>query len=361
MVKISGTNFTAGNENSNRTAEKTGEGHKVPVSGAGLSAHAGASAKTAPFQSAGGVPAAFQSFLQLARTLGLPQDTLSVSILSLARYFSLPLNPGFLAKIRRDSLSPAPEKSASGEEAPSPRNRETLPAKTFAALAAAAKGVELSPRGLEKYAWSLGGNSGGGSGDGGSGNGGSGGGERRKQTEGDGPAAVEEQRRPGKAVTLNDTAGADKLREKIVKIEEQDPLLRLLNRLPGKNGQRWIVIPFSLAGETRDYRVSLRILLHEAPSNHCPDRLVLDVSGGDRQTPDFRRLFMLDRVPGGVSHLTVHVWPPENEKTLAALKKDMSRSLSIPSKQIDIQNDEIFPSFEADCRDNVLQPVNKEV
>jgi hypothetical protein len=315
--------------------------------------------------------------------LGLPQDTLSASIISFARYFSLPLNPGLLAKIRRDALSPEAEKSAAGE-ALSPKGREGETAKAAALAAAAGKGVGLSPGGLEKYARFLSGQgaadpeppapspnpaepeegaAGGGDEQGGGGfrHEGSGGDRREREDEERRTAPPGETRRTGKPLTAAEAAGAEKLRGQAIAAGEGDPLLNLLNRLPGKNGQRWIVFPFAAAGETGEFRVSLRLLLHETPSAHCPDRLVLDVSGGDQQSPDLRWLFVLDKPPEGASRLSARFWPPEDERNLISFKKALSRLLLFHPEQINLQNDEIFPLFEADYRNHVLPSVNKEV
>jgi hypothetical protein len=372
MVKISGADFTAEGGAGNRTTERAGEKQKPAVSGAGFSA---VSPKTAGPVHSAGFRITPQTVLHLAHTLGLPQDKLSASIISFARYFSLPLNPGLLAQIRRESLSLTPEDPARAEEGLSPKGRETGSFKTTAALAAAAaaaKGVTLSRGALEKYAAAAdpeypaknpesrdrtadsGGNSGGG-GSYGSGSGGRG----REQGEGSRQAPPGEQRRTGGALNAGDAAGADTLRDKIISAGERDPLLNLLNRLPGKNGQRWIVIPFSVANEAGEFRVSLRILLHEAPSGGSPGRLALDISGGDKN--GFRWLFIFDKPPMGDPRLQARLWPPEGKKSLDFLKKELSRLLSLQQKQIILQNDGEFFLFETDYQDNVLPSVNKEV
>jgi hypothetical protein len=378
MVKISGTDFTAGSEKAGRTAGKTGEGQKTLVPGAGRTG-----VPASPQSAESRIPP-LQTALHLAHILGLPWDKLSASIVSFARYFSLPLNPGFLAKIRRESLFSAPEKSGPAKEALSP----ALSPKSAAALAAAAsaaKGVELSPQGLEKYARFLSGqgaaepehpekppesqdrfsggegNSGGGfSGKGSADSDSGGGGKGREEAGADRPAPPGEKTRTAKALNAADAAGADRLREKILKIEEQEPLLNLLNRLPGKNGQRWIVIPFSVAGKTGEFRVSLRLLLRDTSSGGGPDRLTLDISGGPDASP-LRWFFIFDKPPEGEPRLQVRFWPPEDKKILASFRKELSRLLFIHPKQIVMGNEDSFPEFAADCRDSVLPSLNKEV
>jgi hypothetical protein len=357
MVKISGTDHGAGD----RTAGNAGAARQAAVSGSGSAGAAQtASPQSAEFQRGP------QTLLHLIHTLGLPQDKLSASIVSFARYFSLPLNPGFLAGIRREVLTPAPEKFASQKEALSPK---ALAAKAAAALAAADKGVVLSREGLEKYAWfppdrgeadpedpEAYRESGGQSPDGGNSSGAfhnGAGGERREQGREDQPA--------GAALKAGEAVEAESLGEKIVQAGEQNPLLDLLNRLPGKNGQRWLVFPFSVAGETGELRVSLRLLLHETPAPGRPDRLALDISGGGQHNPAFRWLFRYDRQPGEYPYVKVYLWPPERQKDLDVFQKELAKFLTIPSKCITLYNEEECPLFVADCQDSVLRSINKEV
>jgi hypothetical protein len=70
------------------------------------------------------------------------------------------------------------------------------------------------------------------------------------------------------------------LQQKLESIEANSPLTAILNSLPGRNGQRWIVIPFKMETDTVEYRVSLRILLYGEEAFRCKaERLVLDVEG----------------------------------------------------------------------------------
>jgi hypothetical protein len=121
------------------------------------------------------------------------------------------------------------------------------------------------------------------------------------------------------------------------------------------------VFPFSFTGETLEFHVSLRILLHEIPSGNCPDRLTLDISGGDQNNPALRWLFIYDRQPGEVPRVKIQIWPPEQKKVLSAFQKELSDLLTVPPGCIELYNNEEFPLFAADCRDGVLLSVNKEV
>jgi hypothetical protein len=305
----------------------------------------------------------------LVQTLGLPPDALSASILSFARYFSLPLSPGLLGKIRRESFSPAAEEA---------RGREPQAA-ALAAAAAAAKGLELSREGLAACALFLSGRwpadaegpeknpagpdqSGGGEDSpGDTGGGGPSGGEAQD-------SGTEGRKNNGESADLRGNSGSvcggldqpDALREKVLEIEP--PLLSLLNRIPGKNGERWIVLPFSFTRDALEYRLVLRILMDEPLSNSSPGgRLALDISAGARDKPAFQWFFMYDRPSGETPRLKARFWPPEGKKTLKLFRADLSRLFMLHSKQIDLQNDEKTPVFAPDCRSGILPSVNEEV
>ncbi|GHV04343.1 hypothetical protein FACS189485_09530 [Spirochaetia bacterium] len=289
----------------------------------------------------------------LLLSLGLPQDKLSASIIAFVRYFSLPLNPALLAKIRRQSLGaeagnalPAhsPGKGQTqAAEARSPQSdlrilrvREAL---SLAAAAAEDKGVELSRDGLADYARSLsepltldpdqgrsaGDGRGGGSPD-----------KERKRDE-----------NPG------DT---ESLRNKILRAEDQNPLLKLMNRLPGKNGQRWMVFPFSFEDRGRSFAVTLRILL--TPEG-AAERMALDAVSENR-----RWLFIADNPPNGRLQITGSFWPGGSSSEsglLRRMEKELADFLGMEAEQVHLRNDEEFPLFASDSRAEALLSVNEEV
>ncbi|MDR1024440.1 MAG: hypothetical protein LBL56_01840, partial [Treponema sp.] len=172
----------------------------------------------------------------LAAALKLPVGPWSASILSFAKFFSLPLDGDFLASIRQKVLKAEAQGHTAGrtpESGPAgglgTENAELREALSLAALAASAKGVELSPEALAEYARALrgrrqeedsspgaesesGGDSGPEPGTEGQGRGGNHGAERGRKE-------------------APDRVPKPALREKI--LAAQAPLLRLLNRLPG--------------------------------------------------------------------------------------------------------------------------------
>ncbi|GHU16982.1 hypothetical protein FACS1894163_07320 [Spirochaetia bacterium] len=285
--------------------------------------------------------------------MGLPQDKLSASIIAFVRYFSLPLNPALLAKIRRQSLgaeagNALPAHSPGKGQAPaagarSPQSdlrilqvREAL---SLAAAVAADKGVELSRDGLADYARSLsepltldpdqGRSAGDGRGEGSPDKG-------RNQDE--------------------NPEDAESLRNKILQAEDQNPLLKLMNRLPGKNGQRWMVFPFSFEDQGRSFAVTLRILL--TPEGGA-ERMALEAVSEDR-----RWLFIADKPPNGRLQITGSFWPggsPSEGGLLRRMEKELADLLGISPEQVQLRNDEEFPLFAPDSRAEALLSVNEEI
>jgi hypothetical protein len=309
----------------------------------------------------------------LAQTLGLPRDSLSAAILSFARYFSLPLNPGLVAKIRRESLSAVPAE-APQDEALSPRGPEARNTAAFAAAAAASKGLELSREGLKAYAAAIdpgypekhsgdsAGNPGADSGQnsgGSTGGGDSGPGNHKNGEAEDDPRQNAKAASPG-GLDRGGLIGPDTLREKILEIEGQNPLLDLLNRVPGKNGERWITLPFAFTQGGREYRVSLRIHLTAPRAELSPGCLVMDISGGPRDKPVLRRRFIYDTLSGG-PRLQARFWPPEDKGTLRSLQKELSQLFPLQMTHINLKNDEEYNSFVKVFPDDILPTINEEV
>ncbi|MDR2746470.1 MAG: hypothetical protein LBB77_03400, partial [Treponema sp.] len=261
---------------------RTEKGASVPLSvnpRAGKSMAGQAPAAVKAGDSPGGNPAAIR-ITSLLASLKLPRGELSASILSFAKFFSLPLDGPFLGKVRQRALAgqnageapSLPGKGKAGGAAPASglHFREAL---ALAALASASKGLELSPRALAAYARAhLHGsvfredgeetpaekveNSEGQGTEGryagveGPEDRGSGG---RGEAFGGKDPDSGENGLPGKKVPGKDgPASIQKLA-----LAAQGPLLSVLNQLPGKDGKRWIVLPFSL--EKLD--ICLRILL----------------------------------------------------------------------------------------------------
>jgi len=328
-----------------------------------------------------------RSVSSLISAAGLPADKLSASIISFARFFSLPLKPEILKSIRQQTFEAAPNASlpettpAAEESEPQPslttdkwadegsplepksgivfKNKEAL---SLAAAAAEGKGVELQPKGLETYAqavdpdW------------------------RRRDSENGGKGGRRKREDGGKEeVPLQKTAAlsAADLEKMALEGAGKDPLLAILNRLPEKDGKRWVVLPFDISDNGREFKVSLRILLETGKTADRADCMALDIAIRDVESGknEKRQLFVLE--PGhrlsvylqeGNLRQTADKWSDEVEvqpeiskKEQAELTSELSSLLGIAPERIFIKTmTEAFP-FEADFGNDLLRPIDEAV
>jgi len=316
------------------------------------------------------VPRSASALIAAAR---LPSDKLSASIISFARFFSLPLKPELMATIRRQAMAQPPSttsstdlaKSATAENAPdlksapgtsatdtaAAKNREAL---SLAAAAAESKGVELHPKGLEAFAeavdpdWQKRQNSGGHER------------ERRNKNQ-----QQEEENAPNKTSPVT-AAG---LKEIALNAAEQKPLLAILNRMPDKNGRRWVALPFSFSEGSRDFKVSLRILLeadttasYMAATNVAATLVAVDIVEMSETNTERRWLFALEAANGlSANRLTVYLQPELSPKAHAPLARELGALLKIPIERIFIKNRiESFPC-ELGGADELSRSINEAV
>ena len=316
-----------------------------------------AAAKSPPSQaakpSAPQTPAPPRSASSLIAAAGLPADKLSASIVAFSRFFSLPIKPELMAAMRRQTLaapSAAEETQANAVKRASIENsaaakREAL---SLAAAAAESKGVELHPKGLETFTeaidpdWRKRENSGGDQ---------RGRRDKNQQQEENAPAKI--------------TAAG--LKQMALEAAEQNPLLAILNRLPGKNGRRWIVLPFTFDEGGREFKVSLRILLEEDQTSSraacmAATQVVLDIAESER-----RWLFALESASSPrdanlpANRLAVYLQPELSPAAHAPLARELSALLGIPPERISVRNRaESFPAESARA-DDPLRSINEAV
>jgi hypothetical protein len=219
-------------------------------------------------------------------------------------------------------------------EAASPR----FPGRALGAAAAADKGVHLSAEALERYGAAINGE------------------ERREGAfsgEGGGQTGQEYPRKEKPPLD------PDKLRKKIEAIEADQPLLRLLNGIPGKNGRRWVVLPFSFLSEGVEFRVSVRILLeNRGASADTVERLGVDITAGSGGR---HWLFVLDRaekdgMPAGF-RAEITLDPPLSQPV--SLERELHSLLEPFAAAITLFQGKFTPL--RDARDDVLPSVNEEV
>ena len=277
-------------------------------------------------------PAAPLSMAALIAASGLPADNLSAAIISFARFFSLPLKPELMAAIRRQAITQVPS------EAPAPTETtgaaetaaRTRQAFSLAAAAAESKGVELSRKGLEVYAqavtphW-------------------------RRRDSRDNERQHEQEKGPPLPKTETLTAG--ELKNMALRSMEIDPLLAILNRLPDKNGRRWIVLPLKIDS---NIRITLRILLEgENSADNKVSHMVVDIfENGETQR---RWQFAADSAGNTIQQLAVCIRPELPAGQRAQLLGELADLMGIPPKRISIH------SFEWDHRNDLLHSVNEAV
>ena len=300
---------------------------------------------------AASAPAAVtRSAASLAANAGLPADKLSASIVSFARFFSLSLKPAMLAAIRQQAFSQAlPQSAANNASAGEVSNarqttatdlknaaeilktRETL---SLAAAAAESKGVELNPKGLEAYSEAIDP-------------------ERLKWQGGDRQRDRRKRNQNEQAEKdsiKTESITADKLKKMSLDYMEENPLLEILNKLPGKNGQRWIVLPFDFYDNEKHFKITIRILLDE--KNISGVKMAIQVAinseqGNDNGMFEKRRLFVLDSADNKIVRVIVYLQNEMTEKERIRLKKELADTLGIPVKSISVK----YSGIPAGCGD----------
>jgi len=301
-------------------------------------------------------PASAQTSLRSASSVisaaGLPSDKLSASIVSFARFFSLPLKPELLKNIRQQAFAmtpnaaPSDNVTAAKDSAPEMgtvlKNREAL---ALAAAATEGKGVELQPKGLESYAQAVDP-------------------EWRRQDSGQRDQRGKRKREgnengeePLQKTAAMSAAGLEKM---AFEGAEKDPVLAILNRLPGRDGKRWVVLPFDFSDNGREFKVSLRILLETGKTVDRAGCMALDIAIRDiveSGKAEKRRLFVLEPA----NRLSVFLQPEVSAKEKDALAHELSALLEIAPERIFIKTQtEAFP-FEAGLGDDLLRSIDEAV
>ncbi|MCL2267297.1 MAG: hypothetical protein FWC17_05965, partial [Treponema sp.] len=285
-----------------------------------------------------------------------PADKLSAAIISFARFFSLPLKPQMLADIRRQVfLQQAPLSQNAALTKTGGIAKQT--ALSLAAAAAESKGVQLLsasqmssiqqqssaeqlyPRGLESYAEAVDPDSRRQNNE-----------ERRRKR-----GNIENEKEPPEVKDIN----AENLKKISLDYLNKNPVTDIMNRLPGKNSRRWIVLPFDFSEGNRDFFVSMRVLIDEDKLKDrgakVPVMFALDVGMNlnnetEKNGFDQRWLFAMDCAGEKPSGLTVIMHPEPAKKKQSEFVNELSGIFDIPRGKIFIKSaasaGESFP-FEA--------------
>ena len=196
----------------------------------------------------------------------------------------------------------------------------------FAALAAADKGLELSPPALAEYAAAIDPDARGNEGR----QGANSQGRDSGQTDDDADDDSDEKDKVQEHKVL---------KRRVLQTAESSALLKLLNRLPGKNGQRWLVFPFSFAKKGRQFAASLKILLG-SEAGQGGGKMTLDIAeqGAQGGAKGRRWLFTLDVDKRGKKRLAATLTPPRRDWGLKAFARRLSQFMEMPLQDVAVQN-----------------------
>ena len=327
-----------------------------------------------------------RSVASLSAALGLPQDKLSSSIISFARFFSLPLKPQLLTNLRRFALAPPSQNvnpssftanasaakptlanaNAAGDTNASLTAEKTRQAISFSAAAAESKGVELTPKGLESYAEAV---------------------DPESRRQGDDHQRRRRNREQDENADKNSLKSEavkksqygenspsqlfteDSLKKMSLEYADKNPLLEILNRLPCKNGQRWIVLPFDFIEDDKKFSVSMRVLLDDDNSLNRAVCMALDIIESKNVESDLehdgtqekssaeanherRWLFVTESVNDKLLRVSVYLQGGLSQKSHSVFKSELSKLFKIPAEHVNILNrTEPFP-YEASFAEN---------
>ena len=285
----------------------------------------------------------------LITAAGLPADRLSASIVLFARFFSLPIKPETMAATRRQAVAilanagPANANQANGGQSAQGQHSASG-AKTaaetglvkeafaLAAVAAESKGLAFSANGLEAYAGAIAPvlrknrDSG----------------ERGQHGDGEKREAAMETQGEARQKTGSADSGnvlsAASLKEMALGAAGKEPLVSLLNRLPGRDGKRWIVLPFDFESAGRDFRLSLRVLLDQ---DGGAGQMALDIA----ESPGNRLwFFSLENAGAGAntvsqaSRLSVCLYPELSQPASGEFINGLSAATGIPAERISVKS-----------------------
>lgn len=282
----------------------------------------------------------FPRIMALIQNLGLPQDTLSSSIISFFTFFSLPLDAQVLKQIRRDVLrSQLLNEKAAGKSANST---------ALAASAAFDKGVSLSDEALKEYAAAIDPSERNGSQEhkGAFQNGGSD--EPGSEQSGD-------ENRQKQDTGEKNTPLPEDMKNLIDKIDANGSLLGFLNKISGKNGQKWIVLPFNFTSGTTEFSVSLRILLSTSDVYHIVERLAVDA-----QVDEHRWVFLISKENNNTYRAQIAVPLDVTKREQSSFLPELKEMLENFVSNISFIDENALLSF-IDSRNDSIISVNEEV
>jgi hypothetical protein len=277
------------------------------------------------------------SLRNLLSALKLPNDSLSEQIVSFSRYFSLPLERSAIGALRREVLVQKKREAAA-----------------LGAAAAAGKGLVLESRALKEYAGAIDPT------------------EWREQPQPEQqpeqpetpetPEQQPERRRPGAGGGKDENAKkeltAENIKRKVTAVLEKGPVPDFINRIPGKNGRRWLVIPFSCSIEGIDMRASFRVSLSDSTGSGT-ERFAADIAVFRDKQLSRRWFFLLEGKSGKTfkaQRAEFSVSPPVGRKTLIFIN-ELANMFGLSGDNVLLKREATF----AESRNDLLRTIDEEV
>jgi hypothetical protein len=293
----------------------------------------------------------------LISSLKLPNNSLSESLLSFARNFSLSLDEKLLHSLYRE-VSALKETKTRGTA-----GRETAAA--LGAAAAADKGLSLGTELLGKYAAAI-------DGEGGSHS-------EENPDPGDNPegslpdtqtsadhgagvdhgASTDTQANHGASADHGDAKHenqkntlAARIANKVSESLKTNPWLDLINRVPGQDGRRWVVLPFTLNQNGIELKASLRILLKDDIAERFAADITLVRKWGTQ-----RWLFVLEK-PGTDEERIEFSAEGKTQGQASAMKREIAEILKLPPGKVFFKQK--MPVFK-DSTGEILRTIDEKV
>jgi hypothetical protein len=275
------------------------------------------------------------------RSLGLPQDALSSSLISFFKFFSLPLDSSVLKQIRREVLE---SKSGNGKSADSA---------ALAASAAFDKGVHLSDEALSEYAAAIDPA------------------ERRDEQsspENNGGAGFDQSSSNQSASDHHQKRNTEEkstplpedIHNLMDEIDASDSFLGYVNKIPGKNGKKWIVLPFNFVSGAIEFSVSVRILIDTNNDfNHSVERLAVDVVSNGLVN-ERRWFFFISKAQDAFYRAQIAVSPNLHKTEQSLLLTELKEMLGNFVSDISFIDESVILSF-IDSRNDSIISVDEEV
>lgn len=264
------------------------------------------------------------SIMTLIQSLGLPPDSLSSSIISFFKFFSLPLDVPVLKQIRREVLE-------------SKSSKDSI---SLAASAAFDKGVSLSDEALKEYAAAIDPA------------------EHSGAHDDSGGTGFDQNARDDQQKRNKDDQSAlhaEDLKNLMNEIDTNGSLLGYLNKIPGKNGQFWIVLPFKFISGLTEFSVSVRILLNTSDFHHSVERFTVDVLSND-----CRWFFLVSKKNDDSYLVQTSVSPALNHMEQTNFVKELKEILGDFITDISFMDESVIESL-FDSRNDSIISVDEEV